>query len=109
MSKSNSRVDYPDFFRGETVVSRTFSMAEDGSPVDLTGATIVAHFSSPSGSFSKDLTDGIVMVDAAGGSFRLEAFEIEQVDRWRYDVQVERSDGFIQTIVWGYIRILADA
>lgn len=102
------RVDYIDYYRGDTIAARTFTIAEDGSPVDLAGVAISIRFRNGSQVVSKSIGSGVTVTDEPGGVFRLEPFALTESGAWRYDVQLEYPDGTILTIVWGYIEIVDD-
>ncbi len=106
---NSRRADYPAIFRGDTIGARTFTITEDGSPVDLTTITVRARFKLGSTTVEKTAGAGITVTDAAGGVFQLAAFALTDSGAWRYDVQLEYADGTIRTIVWGIVEVVGDA
>tara|TARA_R110000787_G_scaffold46199_1_gene112275 strand:- start:813 stop:1160 length:348 start_codon:yes stop_codon:yes gene_type:complete len=103
----------PDHYRGDTFDAITFTIKEDGTDVDLTGAAIKIDFRKDSitGSLQKSMSigSGITIVDAVGGEFKLDSY----INNWAaqtyyYDTQITFSDGIVRTYFKGTLKVDQD-
>jgi hypothetical protein len=104
--------DYKSYVRGDTINERRFTITQTidaiESPVDLTGATIKADFIGRPGLNKKTMRigDGISIIDALNGIFKIDSFSLATAGTWEYDVEIEFPDGTVKTWVTGTITIL---
>ena len=103
----------PNHYRGDTFDAITFTIKEDGTAVDLTGAAIKIDFrkDSISGSLQKVIYigAGITIVNAVGGEFKIDSY----INNWDaktyyYDAQITFSDGIVRTYFKGTLKVDQD-
>lgn len=104
-------VDLADHRTGDTFVGHTFTVLdEDDVPVSLTGATISIQFRSGKRLVGEmDLSDGLSVVSASGGTFRIDPQTVDyEPTVLDYDAQVTTSGGDVYTVASGRWCILQD-
>jgi hypothetical protein len=104
------KYDFKDVVIGDTFKQRVITMTRNGSPIDLTGASIAIQFraAAKTGTLGKSISvgSGITITDAAAGIFTIAAFTVTMaVDRYFYDVEVTIS-GVIETYFEGVMNVL---
>ena len=104
--------NYKNHVRQDTIGERIFTISKTIDevlyPVDLTGAAIKCDFKLMKDRVSKSLGDGIVMVNASQGKFKIESFSLQSKGTWNYDVQITFPNGDVKTWVKGNIVITDD-
>tara|TARA_R110000851_G_scaffold332337_1_gene508153 strand:- start:975 stop:1322 length:348 start_codon:yes stop_codon:yes gene_type:complete len=106
--------NFPDHYKGDTFDSITFTVKEDGVPVDLTGVAIKMDFrkNSYTGNLkeSKTLGSGLTLVDAINGKFQLDKY-INDWDsaNYYYDAQITFSVLDIRTYFKGRSTVTQDS
>jgi len=100
--------------RGDTLPVWTFTVTESGSPVDLTGATIIAGWKrrglNGTIELSKSLGDGIEITDAANGEYTVGDFDMDVAEGGTFDfeIEIELADGERNTDVSGVWTLTQD-
>ena len=100
--------------RNDTFQSVTLQIDRDGSPIDLTGATIrmmlriVKTQASPDLSLSSP-SSGITITDAVNGEFEIDE-QIISIDAavYFYDLEIAESSGEVNTVMGGEFTIQQD-
>lgn len=96
--------DYKTFLRGDTVNARRFTVTRDAAPYSLVGVDIRATFRMG----GQAVEAGITVVDAAGGIFQIDPFQMQVPGLWKYDVQFTNAAGEVRTYVKGALQIVED-
>jgi hypothetical protein len=95
------------FTAGDTAPDFTATLTSDGVAANLTGATVVLHFATPSGALSPAAS----LVDASAGtisySWAAQDLTDARVGVWSWEAQVTFSDGKVQTFPGGSFRVAA--
>ena len=102
--------EIPSHYKGDTFESITFTIKEDGVPVDLTGTTIIMDFrrDSPTGNIQQSMRigSGLTISNAVGGMFVLDSFLNDwDVRRYHYDTKIifpNGDDVIVRTYFVGY-------
>lgn len=104
--------NYSAHVRGDTINERIFTLTKTldlvETPIDLTNSDIKAGFRLHNNSELKELGNGITMVDATLGKFKIDSFTLPKAGTWGYDVQITFPSGLIKTWVKGTIPIEND-
>ena len=84
----------PDAYRGDTYEEIQFTITIDGTPLDLTGATIAMEFRKDSklGELVKRISigNGITVVDTVGGVFKIDSFLMTFISGlYYYDIPIQ--------------------
>jgi hypothetical protein len=95
------------FTAGDTAPAFTATLTTDGAAANLTGATVVLHFATPSGALSPAAS----LVDASAGtisySWAVDDLSDARAGVWEWEAQVTFSDGKVQTFPGGSFRVAA--
>lgn len=94
--------------RGDTINTRTITMQQDGSPVDLTNIDIQVDFAYKDRRVERRVGSGVTKSDPVNGEFEIDALQLDYAGVWSYDVQLVYSDGTVKTIIAGTIEIVED-
>ncbi len=102
--------NFTDHITGDTFDGVTFAINVNGSPLDLTGATITASFRR---NFydTKTLTSptNISITDPDGGEFVIDPLIIDwEPGTYSYDIQINLLSGAVKTYIKGTWNILED-
>ena len=102
----------PAIFKGDTFDDLEFAISIDGTPLDLTLYEIESKFkkSSKTGEESKSVSvdDGITLVDALSGRFKIDSFNQNwSVGTYYYDIQFTKGTE-INTYIEGTLVIKQD-
>ena len=108
-----AEVNYKNYVRGDTITERVFTItktvSEVETPVDLTGASIKCDFAlCNSEKVNKELGQGLTMVNATEGIFKIDAFSLDKRGVWYYDIEITFPDGVVKTWIKGSIKIEED-
>ena len=108
-------VTLDDQYKGDTYDGVQFTLlnTEDSSPIDLTGVIMKTQFRyvSKKGSIEKEITtgDGITILDAVNGIFKIDSFTIDWAPAaYYYDIEMTFSSGIIRTYIEGTIKVAQD-
>ena len=100
--------------RNDTFQTVTLDIDRDGSPIDLTGATIRMMLRLVKTQVSPDLSlstpsSGITITDAVNGEFEIDE-QIISIDAgsYFYDLEVEESSGEVNTVMGGNFIVQQD-
>jgi hypothetical protein len=111
---SQDTYKFPDQYKGDTFWPNTFTIKEDGVPVDLTGALIKITFrqSYAAGSIQKSFSigSGITVNDASGGKFTLDKILkfSWSAKNYFYDTEVTFPNNDVRTYFKGSLRVIQD-
>ncbi len=107
--------DFPDHRKGDTFAGVQFTIVKNGSPLDLTGASLRMEMRelTPTGSVGDTFTDdsdgGLTITDAANGVI---TFDEQVVDilamLYYYDIEITLSNGDVKTYIVGTWIIIQD-
>ena len=104
--------NYKNFVRGDTIDERLFTIKKTinsvESPVDLTSCSIKVDFVFLNTCIRKQLGDGLTMIDAAQGKFKIDSFSLSKAGTWDYDIEITFTNGAVKTWVKGEIIIEND-
>jgi hypothetical protein len=106
--------NFPPHYRGDTFTEVVFTINENGSPVDLTGAAIRMEFrkNSLTGDLEESMSIGSglsLKSDGSDGTFVVDSF----INNWDagtyyYDTEVTFPDATVRTYFKGYQAITQD-
>lgn len=102
--------NFPDLLRGDTFTQRniTLQQGDPATAIDLTGATVRMYFKNDTKYIRKSNGNGLTVSTPTNGIVTIDAFKFDFAGKWEYDLEVEFSDGTIQTFIKGYIKVLND-
>lgn len=104
--------NFDDAVRGDTINARLFTLAtvvdEVSTPIDITGWNIVVTFRKGNNAVTFTVGDGVTIVDAEEGQFRIDAFALNKAGVWVYDIETTDMDDVVKTYIRGQITILGD-
>jgi len=103
-----AQADYPSARRGDTIAARTVTVAQDGSPLDLSAVDIQMDLVLRGIRVKFRVGSGITKTDAAGGVFRVDEFKLMHVGTWKYDLQLVYADGATRTLLFGRLSVVED-
>lgn len=102
-------------YAGDTFKGLRFTCSrlsnEVETPIDLSDVAINMQIRSINGgAIVKDFSigNGITLIDATSGIFRLEAFKNPREGNYVYDIQFTYNNGVVQTYVKGKINVVND-
>jgi len=109
--------DFGSYFEGDTFNAYDITINEDGSPVDLTGATVefYARFNHPdTGAVSINKSTsagGVTLTDADAGELQIDEFDLSSMSVGTHYcfLRVTFSSGEIRTYIKGRMDILNSA
>ena len=102
----------PDTVKGNTFVGVEFNLQNNGTAIDITGATIalIAKIWDQEGAdavISLDTTDGITITDATEGKFEVDEQVIDVEARcYEYDIKVTFPDSTVRSYIYGNWTII---
>tara|TARA_R110000851_G_scaffold333456_1_gene513408 strand:- start:2855 stop:3202 length:348 start_codon:yes stop_codon:yes gene_type:complete len=104
---------FPPHYKGDTFNSFTFTIKENGVPIDLTGASVKIEFKKKSikGDIQASMTvgSGITIDDAEGGVLRLDSFINDWLpENYFYDTQITFANGIVNTYFKGVLTVNQD-
>lgn len=105
--------NFPDHIKGDTFQGQEFTYVRNGSPIDLTGASIAMMLRVTKTQVTPDLSfsvgSGITITDAVNGVWEIDE-QIIDIDANTYfqDIQLTESDGKVTTFTQGTWNILQD-
>jgi hypothetical protein len=101
-----------DTFKGWLIkAKRESGTTGEINPIDLSDVKVNMQIRSINGgAIVKDFSvgNGITILDATNGIFRLEAFKNPKGGEYVYDIQFTYNNGYVQTYVKGKINVLND-
>lgn len=102
--------DFPDHIKNDTFNGIIFTVNVNGSPLDLTSASIKASFKR---NFDPTITlvtpTGLTITDASGGEFKIEPFIVDWPSgTYSYDIAITLITGVIKTYIKGTWDIVED-
>lgn len=107
--------DFPDHRKGDTFAGVQFTITKNGSPLDLTSASLRMEMRelTPTGSVGATFTDdsggGLTITDAVNGVL---TFDEQVVDvsalLYHYDIQITLSNGDVKSYIVGTWDIIQD-
>lgn len=103
--------NFPDRLKNTTFRAIRFTLSSEGSPIDLTGATIKCQFrsSGKTGAVKKDISNGngITIVDATAGIIEIDSFNLTNwsAGTYYYDVLITFSSG-LKEIYFGGQQVI---
>lgn len=104
----------PNQTRGDTFKGMKITIKANGTPIDLTGASIKCSFKegSPTGPIAKalnDTTGGITILSALGGYIQINQFKMDwTAGKYYYDIEITDSGGSVDTYVKGTMNLIQD-
>ena len=106
--------NFKDHTKGDTFKAINFTLDEDGTPVDLTGASIrmMVKLNATDTNFALEVSTssgGMLITDAANGAFTFEE-QIIDIDaaKYVYDIEITDTNGNVNTYIKGSWHILQD-
>ena len=98
--------------RGDTFDGVQFQFIKNGVPINLTAATLRIDFkaNSKTGWVTKRIENGngITIIDAANGIFRIDSFLVElEVGKHFYDIELIIA-GVVKTYLGGFFEVIQD-
>jgi len=107
--------NYPNAIRGDTIVTKRFTLITASGPVDLTNVAIKCDFvGKRNGVTVKKDSDfaggngGITVVDAANGIIEIDAFSMDTAGKYEYDIEFTFPDSTVKTYVKGCLFVADD-
>ena len=111
---ASQNYDFPNQFKGDTFGGVQFTLSRNGSPIDLTGASLemmlrlVKTVSPPALTLSTP-SSGLTITDAVNGVFTVDKQEIDiDAGDYFYDIELTEANGDINTYIAGQWVILQD-
>jgi len=103
--------NFPDHRKGDTFSGTTFQVNVDGTPLNITGATIKMMMKHKKKNVKKLLTSysGITISNPSSGEFKIDRQIIDtDPGEYVYDIEIELADGTVKTYIKGSWTIKQD-